>query len=155
MVNISGFYTVFNGIIHNFIFITYNKFIKIIYNKKSIVLNFDNFIKNTKLFQIYFLSLICTENTNHTETNIYLVGCIQYTEYVYGTMIKPYNDVYKKFEDDYIFNPMTKNYLKNPLKSKEPKRETSIKKQNKLLKNIYYDLNGFEPNLIIHNIFQI
>lgn len=153
MVGISSFYTVFNKIIHNFIFITYKSFIKIIYNKKSVIISFNNFIKNKNLFQIYFLSLICTKNTNEVETNIYLTGDIQYTEYVYGTYAKQYNSTYNNFDMDYIFNPLTKNYLKNPLKSSEPKRETSMKKQNKLFKSIRYDLNGFEPSKIIGEIF--
>ena len=153
MVSISSFYTVFNGLIHNFIFITYNKFIKIIYNKKSVIISQDNFIKNKTLFQIYFLSLICTENTNNVEVHLYLTGEIQYTEYIYGTMAKHYNIITNSFNDNYSFNPLTKNYLKNPLKSSEPKMETSMKKQNKLFKNIKYDLYGFDPASVINEIF--
>lgn len=153
MVSISSFYTVFNGLIHNFIFITYKKFVKIIYNKKSIIISQDNFIKNKTLFQIYFLSLISTQNTNYVEVQLYLTGEIQYVEYVYGTAAKHYNIASNTFSNNYIFNPLTKNYLKNPLKSSEPTRETSMKKQNKLLKNIRYDLNGFEPASVIRDIF--
>lgn len=154
MVSISGFYTVFNSIEHNFIFITYEKYVKIIYNRKSVIISLDNLIKNKKLFQIYFLSFVCTEDSSNAETNIYLLGYIQYTAYIYGTMIRQYNQTYQTFDNDYKFNPMTKNYVRNPFLSQEPKRESSNKKQNKLLKNIKYDLISFEPNKIINNIFR-
>lgn len=153
MVRISSFYTVFNKIIHNFIFITYEKFIKIIYNKKSIIISLNNFIKQKKLFQIYFLSLTCTQNTNLVDVHIYLTGEIQYPEYVYGTYAKQFNVINNNFDENYSFNPLTKNYLKNPLKSNEPKRETSMRKQNKLFKNIRYDLNGFDSEQIIDMMF--
>ena len=62
-------------------------------------------------------------------------------------MIRKYNFNHNSFENNYSFNEIKKNYMR----SNEPKRESSMRKQKKLLKMIYYDLNGFEPNRI--NLF--
>lgn len=150
MVNVTSFYIVFNRLIHNFIFISYEKFIKVIYNKKCYIINNNNFIKHKKLFQIYFLSLIATKNSNSLEIDMYLGDDdICDIEFIYGSLSRHYNNEMNKFNDNYSFSPLTKYQFKNPLRTKEPVRETSMRKQNKLIKTINYDLYGFEPVPII------
>jgi hypothetical protein len=57
MISITGFYTVFNSIEHNFVFITYDNYVKIIYNKKIVNINLENLIKIKQLFWSVFLIL--------------------------------------------------------------------------------------------------
>jgi hypothetical protein len=133
MISITGFYIVFNSIEHNFVFITYDNYVKIIYNKKIVNINLENLIKIKQLFQIYFLSFI-SSNYN-------------YNDNIKRIMIRKYNFNHNSFDNNYSFNEIKKNYMR----SNEPKRESSMRKQKKLLKMIYYDLNGFEPNRI--NLF--
>jgi len=153
MIKVTSFYTVFNGIIHNFVFIYYDNFIKIIYNKKSIILSHENFIKQKELFQIYFISLICTKNSDNVEKDMVYRTDDSQKEFVYGSLSKHYNEYYKRFDNHYSFNPLTKFSFKNPLNSKQPSRESSKRKQMKMLKVIHYDLNGFDPIEIIDDIF--
>lgn len=148
MLVVTSFYTNFNNIIHNFIFIKYENYMKVIYNRKSVIISLDKFIKYKTLFQIYFISLICTKNSNNLVSDYYWND----NRIIYGSLSRHYNFTNNRFNDNFSFNYITKYSHKNPLNSNEPKRETSMKKQNKLLKTIYYDLNGFNPVQIIDDI---
>ena len=64
MVEISCFYIHYNCIPINFTFIKYEKFIKIILQKRDIIIRFENLKNHQLLFNFYILSLLCTKNTS-------------------------------------------------------------------------------------------
>ena len=104
---------------------------KIIFNFKSMIIEINNLKKYKLLFDIYILSLICTENTseiveeynNVYDKNIYGISTLRFWKSLYFT--KTYKTVF-----------LEKNYFHNPFLSIEPLKETSQKKQKKIMKSI-------------------
>lgn len=67
MVCISCFYIHYNRHPINFTFIRFTNFIKVILNKRSIILTNERLASNIELFQIYKLSLLCTKDSSTIE----------------------------------------------------------------------------------------
>jgi hypothetical protein len=144
---ISCFYiTNYNDGHINIIFIKYDNYIRISLNYKSIILSIDQFINNYKLFQIYLISVILTENTSIIDLMIinkkrfYGISTMRYWKNVYLTM--SYKTIFIN---------------KNPLKSKEPTRMTSIKKINKFMKtfsNLYKDGYIINPVFVFYEYYK-
>jgi hypothetical protein len=107
---------------------------KVYLNYKSIIINIENFEKShIILYQIYILSLKCTENSKEISS---IVG--ENNECIYGVLTKSIRFQYQ-ISDKYDFIILKKRFLKNPLRSQEPKRETSIKKQKKFSSMVLYE----------------
>lgn len=123
MIEISCFYIHYNRVPVNFTFIKYEKFMKIIFQTKKIVIPIEKLKNNQLLFQFYILSLLCTEDPSKVSRvrNGYGVSTEKFWKYI-------------EFYRDYDVITLEKDRMKNPLSSQEPKRETSVKKQNKFLK---------------------
>lgn len=64
MTTISCFYIKYNRLAINFTFISFNKYIKVIVNHRSIILEKARFAGNKEMVQVYTLSLICSKNTS-------------------------------------------------------------------------------------------
>jgi len=100
------------------IFIRYEKFFKIILNDRSIIVAVDEIAYNAHLYGYYILSIILTEkSTNDIKEKNYKIPVI-------------YDMNMRYFANDYNYVIMHK----NPLNSKEPKRNTSYKKINKFMR---------------------
>jgi hypothetical protein len=151
MVEVSCFYIHFKINSINFTFIKYEKFVKIIFQEKRIVMKIENLRNYQILFQFYLLSLLCTEDVSKIKAvnfrnkwrnmNDYAISTLKYWKY------SSYCDVYDNIT-------LEKSCTRNPFLSQEPKRETTIKKLNKLLKmiNNYYNKQTFRhPSYYINN----
>ena len=132
MVFISCFYVHYNRHQVNFTFVRFEKFVKVILNSRSIIFTNEQLVSSIKLFQIYKLSLLCTEDTSTIQVER---ECIIRDRIVniYGVSTKK-NWKLMRFTNDYDFIPLEKSFIKNPLNMKEPKRATSMKKVRKFLK---------------------
>ena len=136
MTEITCFYVEFeHGSPINMTFIKYKNFMKILLDKRKIVIAIENLKNYQKLFEFYILSLLLTKNSNKIST--------------YDDRYKVYGVFCEKIGSHLLFNGryefiMLDNYHKNPLISQEPKRETSIKKLKKFFKMMD---NYFEPNI--------
>ena len=151
MVEISCYYIHYNRNPINFTFVKYEKFMKIIFQQRVISIALENLQNDEVLYGFYILSLLCTEDTskiNYTwnERNGKRVYSVS-TEKTWKNI-----DFYGRYD----FITLEKNCFKNPLLSREPTKETSLKKQNKLLKLMY---NTYENGYFINpydliNIYQ-
>lgn len=120
------------------IFIRYEKFFKIILNDRSIIVAIDDIAYSAHLYGYYILSVILTEkSTNDLKEKDYKISVIYDMNLRYFT--NDYNEVV---------------LYKNPLNSKEPKRNTSYKKINKFMKQMRHYLPTAPSNLIDDYIRQ-
>ena len=138
MVEISCYYVHYNREPINITFIRYKKFMKIILQNRKIIIAIENLKTNKLLFNLYILSLLCTEDTSKINlefdfngNDVYCVSTHKSWKYLYFVKI------------GYDLIELEKNSRKNPLLSQEPKRETSIKKINKLLNMLYNYFNTY------------
>lgn len=141
MVQISCFYVHYNIAPIFFVFIKYNNYFKVILNNIDIILENKQLVNNKELFQIYILSLLCTEDASiisyvtENNKNVYGVSTMRYWKSLY-------------FSSNYKFIELNKRY-KNPFI--EPKRCSSKNeyiKFNKYLEN-YMNVIKHPYNLII------
>lgn len=130
MPEISCFYIHFNRFPREIIFIRFEKyFIVWICNYKKITLSYETFINIPKLFDMYVLSLLLTENTRESIkiNEIYKSYNVQYwirTKYLWkGIYFCNY------YENVYVNH-------RNLLNKCEPMRETSNKKIKKFIKQL-------------------
>lgn len=130
-----------------FIFIKYEKFMKIFLQEKEVVIAIENLKNFEMLFDFYILSLLCV-NDDCTSTN--------YDSYVFhGISTHKYENEYHSYRDYHLVE-FVNDWMKNPFLSQEPKRETSAKKINKLLKIIYnfYKSGEFEHPVSMIETFE-
>lgn len=150
MVEVSCFYIhSINSI--NFTFIKFNNFMKIILNKRSVILTNKQIIENSKLFQIYILSLLCTKDTS----NIQVIYNDRYKKDFYGIAARKYWQC-NYYTDNYEIIEFEKSNLKsprNPLKILEPKRESGMKKIRKFMK--LFNLIRINPIECIREYYEI
>ena len=132
MPEISCFFTSYNHRPINFTFIKYQKFIKISLCDKIIIIRIENLKRNRMLFEFYILSLLCTENCKR----VWTIDDVNGND-IYGVSTERLRNQFT-FTGTYDFIMLEKRCFKNPFLSQEPKRETSIKKQNKFLRMMYY-----------------
>lgn len=151
MVSISCFYNHYNIFPFNFTFIEYEKYVKIIINERSIILTKEQLVLNTKLFQIFILSLLCTEDISTIQSQESIIF-LNTTIYGINTK-KKWKSL--RFTNEYSFIELEKSYRKNPLNSREPKRNSSMKKIrkfNKLLNGRASIMIG-DPNKLILDFY--
>ena len=147
MVSISCYYNHYNRDPVNFTFIKYEKYVKVIINETAIIITIEQLANNTKLFQIYILSLLCTEDTS-------MVGKI-YGKYV------AYSQWYWKnlyFTSYYNLTELYKSNInrpKNPLISQEPKRISSGKKIRKFTKVFDSYLSKIKDPIVLINEYYL
>jgi len=131
MIEISCFYVDYNNTPFNITFIRYDKFIKVISQRKSIVIALEYLPNDQMLFQFYILSLLCTENTSRISRRIAIDE-----NYINGISTEKIGN-HLAFTGRYDFIALELKCFKNPFLSQEPKRETSIKKQIKFLRMMH------------------
>jgi hypothetical protein len=134
MIEISCFALTYDKTPIKIIFIKYERFMKIFLNEKSIIIAIENLKKSQILFQLYILSLLCTENST----------IINYENSIYGVSTEMIGFQFH-FRGFYEIISLPKRCNKNPLLGQEPIRETSIKKQKKFLRAIDYEYEFFNP----------
>jgi hypothetical protein len=92
-------------------------------NGRIVVLNTEMLVSNHKLFQIYILSLLCTENTSKVDIN----------EYNYYSISTQKYWKHLRFTNYYELTELLQ-WRKNPLKARKPIRVSSSKKIRKFEK---------------------
>lgn len=149
MVKISCFHNHYNRQPVNFIFIQFEHFIKVNLNDRSVILTNEQLVSNYKLFQMFKLSLLCTEDTSIIQIS-YMNGSI-----IYGISTQWYWK-YIRFTNYYRFIELFNTNGRNPLHTQEPKRTSSNKKIRKFLKsfNFCIDLRIKDPNDLIHEYYS-
>ena len=130
----------------NFTFIKYEKFMKICVQEKVITILIEKLKHYEIFYNIYILSLLCSKDTSQICQIIdEEINCIKY-----GVLTKKnWNGFY--FYKDYDVISLESNSFRNPFLSREPKRETSFRKQNKVLKLI----RNFPEFTIFPNSFSL
>lgn len=134
MTTISCFYIHYNIEPINIIFVKYENFIKVYLNQKSVILTNKQLVSSLELFKIYILSLLLTEDTSKSSTDV------EHYRTIYGVSTMRYWK-YLRLTLHYELVLLEKSPYKNPLKAKEPKRSTSLKKINKFMKKFYKFVN--------------
>jgi len=170
MVEISCFFNIYDNPHVKYVFIKYNNYCKIIINGKSIIVSNNTLINNKLLFQIYILSLLCTNDTTKVDimiiknksifgitTQLYIPSlnkkeneCFYIkSKNIYGVFTEKYGN-HKHFTNYASFIELDANIYRNPLLSTEPTRESSNKKIRKFEKLFNKYMNKDTPiDLII------
>lgn len=126
MIEVSMYYIHSNRNPRYIAFVKYEKFIKVIISSyRSIILSIDAFMSIQYLFEFYLLSLLTTEHLdkiNYEKNNIECSISVQ-VDWKRLYFSNNYRDI------------VISELKKNPLNSKEPKRQTTDKKIKKFIKN--------------------
>ncbi len=150
--SISCYYLHYNRQPYNFTFIKFEKFVKVLLNNRVVVMTFKQLVENTKLFKIFQLSLLLTKDTTQIATSVNETT----GDVMYGVITKWYWK-HLRISEFEKFTVLEKSQYKNPLKSCEPKRESSRKKINKFLKlfNSEDIVNKMkDPDAVVLELFQ-
>jgi hypothetical protein len=138
-----------------FIFIEFDNYIKVIVNNKMIVLTKQELTLNTRLFQIYLISLLLTEDTKNissfTLDKLYIYG-VRSRWYV--KTLDCFNMVLK---DKDRFSMISKLSNRNPLNASSPKRSSGPKKIRKVMKLVdkfYKDYNIIDLSFIVSIFYR-
>lgn len=120
------------------IFVKFSRFITIhLYGCKKITMNFEDFIKNSMLYDLYIISLLLTEDTKKLETTDFN------------------NKYYLNVSSLNNFNYYEKPYLpidigcKNLLLKNHPKRVTTSKKLRKFIKHLNFNFSGIDYRSVL------
>jgi hypothetical protein len=140
---------------YSFTFIQFENFVKVVLNRRIIILTNEQLATNSKLFEIFVMSLLFTEDTSVAST-MYdddMIGESDFNWYGVST------HVYEKniSQMNYRFISLYKSRFRNPLIAKEPTRATSQKKVRKFMKlfhEIYNNQMTKKPPAIINDFFQ-
>jgi len=129
-----------------FIFVKFEKFVKVMLDHKAVILTNEELASNPELFQMFVLSLLLTENTSKVDSVINDDNKISYgvSSYQYWNSSRP------KFE--LCFNELEKSRTKNPLNAREPTRASSDKKVRKFFKSFreFYENEMIkDPSIIV------
>jgi len=150
--SISCFYVHYNRFPCNFTFIKFENFVKVILNSRAVVMTNKQLVENVKLFKIFKLSLLLTEDTSQISSTVNNSN----GKKMYGVWSKWY---WKnlRLTNEYELTLMEKFIYANPLNLREPKRTSSNKKLNKFLK-LFDSINESdkvkEPEVIVSEYFQ-
>jgi hypothetical protein len=149
MPSISCFsYRLWGRVPYNFTFIKFEKFIKVILNSRTVVFTNDELASHQRLFQLFTLSMLLTEDTSQVSS------IMDKNKIVYGvSTLKHWNK--SRIADYYEFVQLDKSNAKNPLNAVEPKRASSDKKMRKFFKlfHIFYEYEMIKDPLIIFEEF--
>jgi hypothetical protein len=138
-----------------FIFIEFDNYIKVIVNNKMIVLTKQELTLNTRLFQIYLISLLLTEDTKN------ISSFTLDKSYIYGVRSRWYVKTLDCFNmvliDRDRFSMISKLSNRNPLNTSSPKRSSGPKKIRKVMKLVdkfYKDYNIIDLSFIVSIFFK-
>ena len=159
MVAISCFYINYNNSPVKFIFIQFEQFVKIMLNNRIIILTYKQLIYNIKLFQLFKLSLLCTEDTSRIYINSYAelgVSTKQYLRHLEFTDEFKFVE-FSNFKCQYKFVSLDKLSNRDPHSAQEPKRSTSSKKIRKFEKlfDSYIFKRIKQPNDLLNEYFDL
>lgn len=128
MVSVSCFYCHYNHLPVICTFIQFEKFVKVCLNQRIVILTKEQLVSNTLLFQIFKMSLLCTEDVSKVD----LIAGDRPRYRIFTQMYWKY----LRFTDYYTLVDFEKSHLstRNPLNAKEPKRSSSEKKVRKFVK---------------------
>ena len=141
-------YRLWSRVPYNFTFIKFEKFIKVIVNSRSIILRNDELASHQRLFQIFILSLLLTEDTS---TVSYVTDK---NEAKYGVeTLRYWNKA--RIAHYYGFVQLEKYSKRNPLNAMEPKRASGDKKVRKFFKlfSLFYENEMIKEPVIIADEF--
>jgi hypothetical protein len=114
--------------------------------KNTITVSHETLVSIPNLFKMYILSLLVTEDTRNV-----VKMKTKYFNYIRYTLLIKYQN------KPMIFNETYKNvYIgkRNPLNKLEPKRESSLKKINKFIKNFNKTFEYDSPNTLIEKFIE-
>jgi hypothetical protein len=138
-----------------FIFIEFDNYIKVIVNNKMIVLTKQELTLNTRLFQIYLISLLLTEDTKN------ISSFTLDKSYIYGVRSRWYVKTLDCFNmvliDRDRFSMISKLSNRNPLNASSPKRSSGPKKIRKVMKLVdkfYKDYNIIDLSFIVSIFYR-
>jgi hypothetical protein len=138
-----------------FIFIEFDNYIKVIVNNKMIVLTKQELTLNTRLFQIYLISLLLTEDTKN------ISSFTLDKSYIYGVRSRWYVKTLDCFNmvliDRDRFSMISKLSNRNPLNASSPKRSSGPKKIRKVMKLVdkfYKDYNIIDLSFILSIFYR-
>jgi hypothetical protein len=129
------------------VFIKFDNYFIINHDRNNIIIvSHETLVSIPNLFKIYILSLLVTEDTrNVIKTKTKYSNKIIYTLPIkYQNMPLFFNETYKNV---YIGK-------RNPLNKLEPKRESSLKKINKFIKNFNKTFEYDSPNTLIEKFIE-
>ncbi len=134
---------------YKFMFIEFDDFFKVIINNKMVVLTKQDLTLNPRLFQIYLISLLLTEDTKTIKK------CMLN---IYGTNSRWFSDdltIEMNLEERVKLTIMTKLSNRNPLNASSPKRSSGPKKIRKFMKLLdkFYKSNKITNLSFILSIF--
>ena len=137
---------------YKFMFIEFDDFFKVIINEKLVVLTKQELTSNSRLFQIYLISLLLTEDI------ITVKKIMLNNSYIYGIKSRWFSDditIEMNLEERVKFTIMTKLSKRNPLNASSPKRSSGPKKIRKFMKLIdkFYRSNNITDLSFIIPIF--
>jgi hypothetical protein len=133
-------------------FIEFDDFFKVIINEKLVVLTKQELTSNSRLFQIYLISLLLTEDI------ITVKKIMLNNSYIYGINSRWFSNdltIQMDLEERVKFTIMTKLSNRNPLNASSPKRSSGPKKIRKFMKLIdkFYRSNNITDLSFIIPIF--
>jgi len=159
MVAISCFYISYNNSPVKLIFIQFKQFMKIMLNNRIIILTYKQLIYNIKLFQLFKLSLLCTEDTSRIYINSYAEFGVSTRQYL---KCLEFTDEFKfvefsNFKYQYKFVSLDKLSYRDPFLAQEPKRSSSSKKIRKFEKlfDSYMFKRIKQPNDLLNEYFDL
>ena len=150
--SISCFYVHYNRDPHNFTFIKFEKFVKVILNARAVVMTIEQLVENVQLFKIFKLSLLLTKDTSQISSSVNVINGTTF----YGVVTERYWKNLRLSQNDELIL-LEKSATRNPLKASEPKRASSRKKLNKFHRLFGRVLeSGFikEPEVIMDEFLQ-
>ena len=129
------------------VFTKFDNYFIVKHDRKNIItITTETLVSIPNLFKIYILSLLVTEDTR----NVVKMKTKYFNNIRYTLLIKYQNE-------PMIFNDTYKNvYIgkRNPLNKLEPKRESSLKKINKFIKNFNKTFEYDSPNTLIEKFIE-
>lgn len=152
MVYISCFYNHYNQDPVKYTFIQYEKYVKVILNLRSVILTNEQLVSNPYLFQIFKLSLLCTENSSIISQKL-----IDDVKYVYGVKTQMYwkNLHFTTYYEIIDIEKSNWKSPKNPLNTQEPNRNSGEKKIRKFMKLVNsYNRKIKDPNDLIREFYE-
>jgi hypothetical protein len=159
MVAISCFYISYNNSPVKLIFIQFKQFMKIMLNNRIIILTYKQLIYNIKLFQLFKLSILCTEDTSRIYINSYAEFGVSTRQYLKRL---EFTDEFKfvefsNFKYQYKFVSLDKLSYRDPFLAQEPKRSSSSKKIRKFEKlfDSYIFKRIKQPNDLLNEYFDL
>jgi hypothetical protein len=158
MVTISCFYRSCNPTPIKFIFIQFERFVKVMFYDKIVILTYEQIVSNIYLFEMFKLSLLCTEDSSRIYKNSYNENCVSTRQYLRRLEFTDTNILqeFENFSNIYQLVELDKVKTRNPLLAQEPKRASSSKKIRKFAKLCFNMANKIgDPYELMYEYLQV